>query len=116
MRTWRRTWAPLRRSPVLLQPPATWSQRRQSGRRRAFLLAAAQAPAPMQPQSAPAVITLQDAIARARATNPEFILAARTELGVAREDRYQARAALLPSVNYNNQYIYTQGGTGSDIP
>jgi outer membrane protein TolC len=31
------------------------------------------------------------------------------ELGLAREDRVQTRAALLPSVDYNNGFIYTQG-------
>jgi outer membrane protein TolC len=35
--------------------------------------------------------------------------AAVTQLGLAREDRVQARAALLPGVNYNNSFIYTQG-------
>ena len=28
---------------------------------------------------------------------------------MAREDRYQARAALLPGVDYNNSFLYTQG-------
>ncbi|HYL95551.1 MAG TPA: TolC family protein [Terriglobales bacterium] len=61
----------------------------------------------------PLTITLQDALQRARANSPEFN-AALTELGVAREDRIQARAALLPGVNYTNQFVYTQGnGTAS---
>src|SRR5208283_3450486 len=35
-------------------------------------------------------------------------------LGIAREDRVQARAALLPGVDYNNGLIYTEGnGTPS---
>jgi len=45
---------------------------------------------------------------RAKANSPQF-QAAVTELGLAREDRYQARAALLPGVDYNNSFIYTQG-------
>ncbi len=36
------------------------------------------------------------------------------QLGLAREDRVQARAALLPGVDYNNSFVYTQGnGTAS---
>jgi outer membrane protein len=37
-------------------------------------------------------------------------------LGLAREDRVQARAALLPSVNYGGSFIYTQpNGTGTGV-
>ena len=58
-------------------------------------------------------LTLADALARARANSPQF-QAALTQFGIAREDRVQARAALLPSVNYDNGFIYTQGnGTAS---
>lgn len=32
-----------------------------------------------------------------------------TDLGLAREDRVQARAGLLPNVSYNSSFIYTQG-------
>ena len=59
------------------------------------------------------VLTLADALTRAKANSPQF-QAALTELGLAREDRVQARAALLPGVDYNNSFIYTQGnGTAS---
>jgi outer membrane protein TolC len=59
------------------------------------------------------VLTLADALARAKEYSPQF-QAAVTELGLAREDRYQARAALLPGVDYNNSFVYTQGnGTAS---
>lgn len=58
---------------------------------------------------APLTITLQDAIQRARQNDPEYRSAAITDLGLAREDRVQARAGLLPDVNYNNSFIYTQG-------
>jgi outer membrane protein TolC len=40
--------------------------------------------------------------------------AALTDAAIAHEDKVQARAGLLPSVAYNNQYIYTEGnGTAS---
>ena len=56
----------------------------------------------------PLVLTLQDALARAKANDPQF-RAALTDLGVAHQDTVQSRAQLLPNVNYNMQYIYTQG-------
>ncbi|MBA3912933.1 MAG: TolC family protein, partial [Acidobacteriales bacterium] len=58
--------------------------------------------------AAPLTLTLQDALQRARAINPEY-RAAVTELGVAREDRVQARAALLPNVSLTGQFVYTEG-------
>jgi len=40
--------------------------------------------------------------------------AALTDQGVARQDKVQTRAALLPSLNYNTAYLYTEGnGTPS---
>ena len=76
-----------------------------------------QAPEPLQqPQnptgtataSAPIRITLQDALDRARKNSTQFT-AAVTTAKLAREDRTQARNALLPTVTYNNSYIYTKG-------
>jgi len=61
-----------------------------------------------QSQNAPVTITFQDALQRARQNEPQY-LSAQTDLGLAKEDRVQARAALLPDVNYNNSFIYTQG-------
>lgn len=58
--------------------------------------------------SAPLTVTLQDAIARARKNSPEY-RAALTAYGSAKEDRVQGRAALLPGVNYNAGFLYTQG-------
>jgi len=58
---------------------------------------------------APVTITLQDALQRAKLNDPQYRSAAVTDLGVAREDRVQARAGLLPNVNYNTSFIYTQG-------
>ncbi len=51
-------------------------------------------------------LTLDDALARARKNSTQF-LAAQTDAAIARQDRYQAGAALLPSVTYNNQAIST---------
>ena len=63
--------------------------------------------------AAPLTVTLQDAIARARKNNPEY-RAALTAYGSAKEDRVQGRAALLPGVNYNAGFLYTEGnGTSS---
>ncbi len=64
---------------------------------------------------APLVLTLQDALKRAKANSPEF-RAALTELGVAHQDTVQSRAGLLPNVNYNTQFIYTQGNFVSNLP
>ncbi len=52
-------------------------------------------------------LTLDDALARARKNSTQF-QAAQTDAAIARQDRYQAGAALLPSVTYNNQALYTQ--------
>jgi outer membrane protein TolC len=57
---------------------------------------------------APIVITLQDALQRARAINPQFQSAV-TDFGVAHEEKVQARATLLPSVNQTTEFIYTEG-------
>jgi outer membrane protein TolC len=57
---------------------------------------------------APLTITFQDALQRARANDPQF-RSALTDVGLAREDRVQARAGLLPDVNFNGSFIYTQG-------
>lgn len=62
----------------------------------------------------PLTLTLQDALERARKNNPEYS-AALTQYGLAREDRVQSRAALLPSVNYNAGFIYTEGN-GTSTP
>ena len=59
-------------------------------------------------QGAPLTITLQDALQRARMNDPQYRSAV-TDLGLAREDRVQARAGLLPGANYNNSFIYTEG-------
>jgi outer membrane protein TolC len=57
--------------------------------------------------TAPLTLTLQDAIARARKNSPEY-RAALTQYGLAKEDRVQGRAALLPGLNYDAGFLYTQ--------
>jgi outer membrane protein TolC len=57
---------------------------------------------------APTTLTLQDALTRARANEPQY-RAALTQYGVARQQTVQARAGLLPNVNYNAEFLYTQG-------
>ncbi|MDQ6706407.1 MAG: TolC family protein, partial [Acidobacteriota bacterium] len=63
----------------------------------------------------PLIINLQDALARAKKYAPQVSGAAITA-ALAKEDRVQARAATLPSVNAFNQFIYTEGnGTPSGV-
>jgi outer membrane protein TolC len=64
---------------------------------------------------APVSVDLHDALARARAYSPQF-LASTTGVGLAEQDRVQAKGALLPSLSNFSQYIYTQGnGTPSGV-
>jgi outer membrane protein TolC len=72
----------------------------------------AEATAGQPPSNAPLVLTLQDAIARARRISPEY-RAALTQYGLAKEDSVQGRAALLPNVNYDAGFLYTQGNATS---
>lgn len=65
------------------------------------------APVPVVQNPPTVTLTLADAVNRAKSNVPQF-QAALTALGSAREDRVQARAALLPSVNYSTSFIYTQ--------
>jgi outer membrane protein TolC len=60
------------------------------------------------PAGAPITITFQDALERAR-RNEVQALSAETDARIAREERIQARAALLPSVSFTSQYLGTQG-------
>ena len=63
--------------------------------------------------TAPVTITLQDALARARANEPQY-RAAMTDYGVARQNTVQGRAAMLPNASYNAGFLYTEGnGTAS---
>jgi outer membrane protein TolC len=73
---------------------------------------AALSQAPAQP---PPTINLPDALARARQYGAQIQSASLAVLQ-AKEDRAQARAARLPSVNAFNQFIYTEAnGTPSGV-
>lgn len=61
-----------------------------------------------QSSGAPLTLTLPDALQRARQNEPQYRSAV-TDMEVARQDRVQARAGLLPGVNYDTSFIYTQG-------
>src|SRR5260370_24856488 len=93
----------------------------------AGIAVAQEAPAPAKPaprkeaqQGTPATspalrLTLQDALARARKNSTQF-QSALTDAGLAREDKTQARDALLPGVNYNTQALYTESnGPGNGV-
>ena len=67
----------------------------------------AQQPATPTAAPPPPAITLDDAISHARANEPNFAAAVAASRNAAL-DRSIARAALLPNVTYNNQYLYTQ--------
>ena len=75
----------------------------------------AQEAQPASSTQAPLTLTLQDALTRARTNSVQF-QAALTDQGIAHEDKVQARAGLLPTVNFNNEFIYTQpNGTVSGV-
>ncbi|MDE3180136.1 MAG: TolC family protein [Acidobacteriota bacterium] len=72
-------------------------------------------PPPTANQSAtPLTLTLEDAITRAEKNSPQFQTAA-TAVKAAHENRIQARAAMLPSVDYTTQYLNTQGNGISPV-
>jgi outer membrane protein TolC len=60
-----------------------------------------------KPTAATAVISLSEAIHRAQQNEPTFANAVAAQK-LADVDRYLAKAALLPSVIYHNQVLYTQ--------
>jgi len=60
-------------------------------------------------------LTLQDALDRARRISVTYQVDV-TDAGVAREDKKQALDTLLPSVNYNNSAIYSQGKGADGSP
>jgi outer membrane protein TolC len=67
-----------------------------------------------QADTTPLHLTLSDALALAR-KNSVVYQAAVTDAAVAREDRTQARGALLPQINYNNEYLYTQSNSAGGV-
>ncbi|HEY1678591.1 MAG TPA: TolC family protein [Candidatus Sulfotelmatobacter sp.] len=60
------------------------------------------------PGSGPMRLTLDDALRRARQNSVPYQSAV-TDAGIAQQDKKQAIAALLPSANYDNSAIYTEG-------
>jgi outer membrane protein TolC len=74
------------------------------------------APAPVattSPNASVQRITLQDALDLARKNSTQF-QSATTDAGLAREDKVQARAGLLPGAAFNTSSLYTQlNGTGT---
>jgi len=84
-----------------------------------FLLGAL-APYPGLAQSAPepdkpVVFTLDEAIRRAQDNEPAFAAAA-AESRAMGLDRWVARTGLLPTVDYNNQALYSQTNRGQTTP
>jgi outer membrane protein len=70
---------------------------------------------PPSAANTPLRLTLEDALVRAQKNSAQF-QAAVTDAALAREDRSQARDALLPSVGVNAGAIYTQGnGPGNPV-
>src|SRR4051794_29993535 len=68
-----------------------------------------------QTQTDAAPLSLQDALAQARLYSQQ-LLSAQTAAQIAAEDRVQARAALLPSLNGFAQHIRTESnGTPSGV-
>src|SRR6266850_501151 len=63
---------------------------------------------PQGPAAPPQVMTLQDALDRARQLDAQYQLSV-SDAMVAREDRLQAKAAVRPSVNHLTEYLGTQG-------
>jgi outer membrane protein TolC len=60
-------------------------------------------------------VTFEDALARARKNSVQF-LSAQTDAAIAHQDRFQAGSALLPTVTYNTEALYTQSsGPGSSV-
>ncbi len=85
-----------------------------------LLLAAAAAAAEGQasgqePATQPVAITLDEAIHRAEANEPNFA-ASLAESRTAGIDRSIAWAGMLPSVQYHNQALYTQMDRGQTVP
>lgn len=67
------------------------------------------------PAQSPVVIDLQQALARARQYGGQ-VQSANLTLGLATQDRVQARAAMLPQASALSQYIHTQAnGTPSGV-
>ncbi|HXA52761.1 MAG TPA: TolC family protein [Candidatus Acidoferrum sp.] len=81
----------------------------------AGLLACASIVLAQEPPPLALTLTLEDAMQRARA-NSQQLLSADITARLAHEDKVQAKAALLPSLNWENGYVYTQpNGTDTGV-
>ena len=88
-----------------------------------FALAAGTAQTPSPKSTAP--LTLDDAIKLAEANEPSFAAAVAESRATSLESK-DAKAGLLPSVTFHNQYLFTesnhtkaatsQGGVGQSLP
>ncbi len=65
--------------------------------------------------AAPIVITLKDALDRAKQNDQTFLSAA-ADADVAHDDRIQARAGLLPAFSYSLQYLGNSSSPGNVFP
>jgi outer membrane protein TolC len=72
------------------------------------------AAAPKPRDAAVERITLQDALNLARKNSTQFQAAA-TDAGVAREEQVQARAGLLPGVDFTTSGLYTQANSAGTV-
>lgn len=70
---------------------------------------------PEAPNAPPVVVTLQDALERARQNDTQF-QAASADAEIAHQDRVQARASLLPSLTHTTQYLGNSPTPDNAIP
>jgi len=70
---------------------------------------------PVAPSGPPAVITLADALQRARQNDLTYQTSV-ADAELAREDRVQARAGLLPAVSYSTQYLGNSSTPNNVLP
>lgn len=94
-------WMLLVAGAVLAQEPAEQASPQESS----LQLVRPQSPTGTPP---PAVLTLKDALDRARRFDATYLSAA-TDAKIAHEDRIQARAAMLPNVSFTTQELLTKG-------
>ena len=87
---------------LLILAAVSWASAQSSNGQRLPLV---QAPGGAAP---PVVVTLQDALERARKLDVE-VQSAIADVRTAGEDRVQAKASLLPGVSITSQYLGTQG-------
>ena len=66
---------------------------------------------PEGPAGPPVVLTLQDALQRAKQNDAQF-QASVADAAIARDDRVQARAGLLPAFSHTTQYL---GNSPNDV-